>query len=115
MGSKVVVAEAESYNGKERNINEGLHALLIAESYMANFGLTKLEFFNQRDERNRVLGNLENLLHADDAIYIPRPIIPDKFVDLVIPTVCLLTLAIPLFVLILFSLLARCPHGNLPG
>ena len=89
MGSKVVVAEAESYNGKERNINEGLHALLIAESYMANFGLTKLEFFNQHDERNRVLENLESLLQGDDGIYIPRPIIPDKFIDQIIPMVCL--------------------------
>ena len=53
--------------------------------------MTKLEFFNQHDERNRVLGNLESALQADDASYIPRPIIPDKFIDQVIPTVCLLT------------------------
>ena len=65
--------------------------MLIAESYMANFGLTKLEFFNQHDERNRVLENLESLLQGDDGIYIPRPIIPDKFIDQVIPTVCLVT------------------------
>ena len=81
------MAAPASYNAKERNINEGLHAVLIAESYMANFGLTKLEFFNQNDERNRVLGNFESLLRADDAIYIPRPIIPDIFVEQVIPTV----------------------------
>ena len=87
MGSKITIADADSYNTKERNINEGLHAVLIAESYMANFGLTKLEFFNQHDERNRVLGNLESLLQADDSIYIPRPIIPDKFIEQVIPTV----------------------------
>ena len=90
MGSKVTIAEPESYNSKERNINEGLHAVLIAESYMANFGLVKLEFFNQHDERNRVLGNLELLIQADDSLYISRPIIPDKFIEQVIPTVCLL-------------------------
>ena len=90
MGSKVTIAEPESYNNKERNINEGLHTVLIAESYMANFGLVKLEFFNQHDERNRVLGNLECLIHADDSLYTPRPIIPDKFIAQVIPTVCLL-------------------------
>ena len=87
MGSKATIGDVDSYNAKERNVNEGLHALLIAESYMANFGLTKLEFFNQHDERNRVLGNLESLLQADDSIYIPRPIIPDKFIEQVIPTV----------------------------
>ena len=72
--------------------------MLIAESYMANFGLTKLEFFNQHDERNRVLENLESLLQGDDGIYIPRPIIPDKFIDQVIPTVCLFTHATPPFI-----------------
>ena len=79
---------------------------------MANFGLTKLEFFNQHDERNRVLENLESLLQGDDGIYIPRPIIPDKFIDQVIPTVSLLT---PCYttIVILFSLLARCLQENL--
>ena len=66
--------------------------MIIAESYLANFGMTKLEFFNQHDERNRVLRNLESLLQADDSIYIPRPIIPDKFIEHVIPTVSLVSL-----------------------
>ena len=66
---------------------------------MANFGLTKLEFFNQHDERNRVLDNMERLLHADDAFYIPRPIIPDKFVDQIIPTVGLFTVWYTVFCL----------------
>ena len=70
---------------------------------MANFGLTKLEFFNQHDERNRVLDNMERLLHADDAFYIPRPIIPDKFVDQVIPTVGLITVSTPFICLVFWT------------
>ena len=59
--------------------------MLIAESYMANYGITKLEFFNQQEERNRILANLERLCEDDDALYIPRPVIPDKFISLAIP------------------------------
>ena len=59
--------------------------MLIGESYMANYGITKLEFFNQQEERDRILGNLGRLSEDDDALYIPRPVIPDKFISLAIP------------------------------
>ena len=81
----IKIADTNMYNTKELNINEGLHVVLIAESYMANFSATKLEYFNLTEERTRVLDNLKRLCEDDDAIYIPRPIIPDKYIELSIP------------------------------
>ena len=84
--NSVTVANPTSYNAKERNINEGLHVILIAESFLANFGDTKLEFFDQQEERHRVLGNLEGLLQSDDSLYVPRPIIQDKHLPVIFST-----------------------------
>lgn len=85
MEENISIADAGIYNFKERNVNEGLHVVLIGESYMANYGITKLEFFNQHEERNRMLANLASLCEDDDALYIPRPIIPDKYIAISIP------------------------------
>ena len=84
--NSVEVADPTSYNPKERNINEGLHVILIAESFLANFGDTRLEVFDQQEERLRVLGNLERLLESDDSLYIPRPIIQDKHLTAIFST-----------------------------
>ena len=78
----ITFANPSTYNVKDRNVNEGLHVALIAESYLFNEGQTKLEYFDVIEEQERVVSFLQNLCCNDDATYTPRPIIPasiDKY------------------------------------